>query len=199
MYADRGAVLHCSITLPPPGTHLVLTRAFGLTDAGAQRMVSRGFVRWRQAAGSAVSCGALCLLTRNQPESSLNPNHLDPEHHRSEIRARTDNHHRRTGCGYSYSSPSREKCIQSSHTAHTELPARTELTALRAPTQRPSAPRTSSQKLRARVRIIILFSDLIILCTLPLAREKVKKRAPALQRSELQRSAPALQELAVRN
>ena len=84
--------------------------------------------------------------------------------------------------------PSREKCIQSSHTAHTELPARTELTALRAPTQRPSAPRTSSQKLRACVQIIIISGKLIIVCTLPLAREKVKKRAPAHQRSNAQSS-----------
>ena len=53
MYADRGAVLHYSITFRPPGTLLVLTRAFGLTDTGVQRMVSREFVQWRQAAGSA--------------------------------------------------------------------------------------------------------------------------------------------------
>ena len=81
--------------------------------------------------------------------------------------------------------PSRGKCIQSSHTAHTELPARTELTALRAPTWTLS---TTAQRLGAHVRITTTDVQVVVIRTLPLAREKVKKRAPAHQRSSAQSS-----------
>ena len=53
---------------------------------------------------------------RNAP--ALQRSHLDPEHHRSEIRgARTDNHHRRTGCGYSYTPPRARKSKEESSSA----------------------------------------------------------------------------------